>query len=250
MNQSKSKRTWAVALVAAMAAACGSSSSEKEPQRPLPPQPRATASSASSGSSTTSTPPAAPTVPADTPTTGSGSAESPVAAVPVEEGPVAGVLEKTLTATATVTAIDLEARKVTLRRDDGETTTFVCGEEVRNLPQISVGDIVTCEYKQSLAYEVKKPGEASPSASVAGAAGRAKEGEMPGAAAGRVMKVTATIVAIDREMKRVSLQGPDGSIAVVQVRDAEKLSRVSVGELVEITYTEAVALSVSKPEAK
>ena len=241
MKPSNSLRVWTVALVAAAAGACGSSSSEKAPQRPLPPQPRA--SSTSSSSSTVRAPAAVPrTEPAPA------STDTPVVVAPAEDGPVAGVLEKTQTATATVTAIDLETRKVTLRREDGETTTFACGEEVRNLPQISVGDVVTCEYKQSLAYEVKKPGEATPGASVAGAAGRAKEGEMPAAAAERVMKVTATIVAIDREMNRISLQGPDGSVAVVQVRDAEKLSRVSVGELVEITYTEAMALSVTKPE--
>jgi len=45
---------------------------------------------------------------------------------------------------------------------------------------------------------------------------------------------------------RVSLKGPDGAVVTTKVRDAEKLSRVSVGDLVELTYTEAWAISVTK----
>lgn len=245
MTQSKIVRTWAVTLLVASAAACSSSSSEKEPQRPAPPSARDSAAPAKSAEAAApaKAPEAAPAAaqPADA---------TPVAAAPASDGPVTGMLEKTRTATATVTAIDLAKREVTLRHEDGRVATLICGEEVRNLPQVKVGDVVTCEYRQSIAYEVKKPGEAKPGASVAGVAGRAKEGEMPAAAAGQALTVTATIIAIDREHNRVSLQGPDGDIAVVQVRDAAKLARVNVGELVEITYTEAMAISVSTPMAK
>jgi len=238
MSQSKSVRIWAVALTVAAAAACGSSSSEKQPQRPAPPQARASVAPAE----TPKTEPA--------PAPAAAPAETPVVAAPAEDGPVAGVLEKTQTATATVTAIDLEARRVTMRNEEGKTFSIVCGPEVRNLPQVKVGDIVTCEYRESIAYEVKKPGDATPGATSASAAGRAPEGSMPAAAAGKVVTITATIVAIDRENMRVSLQASDGSVAVVQVRDADKLARVSVGELVEITCSEALAISVSTPMAK
>lgn len=225
MNQSKNVRTWAAALLAVAAAAC--SSPEKSPEKPAAPNSKSAAAA----------PEAKPESKA-------------VAAAPAAEGPVSGAVSQTVTATATVTAIDLESRRVTMRNEDGKTFSIVCGPEVRNLPQVKVGDIVTCEYRESIAYEVKKPGEATPGATAASAAGRAPEGSMPAAAAGKVVTITATIVAIDREHMRVSLQASDGSVAVVQVRDAEKLARVSVGELVEITCSEALAISVSTPMAK
>jgi Cu/Ag efflux protein CusF len=229
MSPSKNVRTWAAALVVTGATvAC---SSQDMPPRPPPPQARS-----SVAAETAQQPAPAPA--------------APLAAAPAADEPVSGMLDKTITSTAVVTAIDLEKRQVTLRNEDGKSSTIVCGPEVRNLPQVKVGDLVTCEYRQSISYEVKKPGEARPGASLTGAAGRAKEGEMPAAAAGQALTVTATIVAIDRETNRVSLQGPDGDVAVVQVRDPAKLARVSVGELVEITYTEAMAISVSTPMAK
>src|SRR5262245_17977573 len=64
-----------------------------------------------------------------------------MAATKTNEGPVAGVLEKSQTATATVTAIDAATRRVTLRNETGNEFVVVCGEEVRNLPQVKVGDI-------------------------------------------------------------------------------------------------------------
>jgi hypothetical protein len=41
--------------------------------------------------------------------------------------------------------------------------------------------------------------------------------------------------------------GPDGDSVTVTIRDPKKLENVKVGDLVEISYTEAVALSVEKP---
>lgn len=235
MNQRIADAAWTAALLLAVSAA-GCSSSQPD------------AAEKSGGKSAAKAEPKAE--PEAQPKSADAAAATPAAAEKTNEGPVAGVLEKTQTATATVTAIDVAARRVTLRSESGKEFVVVCGEEVRNLPQVKVGDIVTCEYRESVAYEVKKPGEATAGGSSTSVAARAKEGEMPAAAAGRATTVTATIVAIDREMKRVSLRGPDGTVVVVQVRDAEKLSRVSVGELVELTYTEAFAISVSSAQAK
>jgi len=125
---------------------------------------------------------------------------------------------------------------------------FVAGDEVRNLPQVKVGDQVTVTYYESLAYEVKRPGTAVPGAEVAEGLGRAKLGEKPAGAAGRVTTLTATIAGIDKEAKTVTLKTADGETTTIKVRHPEKLDQVSVGDLVEITYTEAFAISVEEPE--
>jgi len=179
------------------------------------------------------------TPPADTPPT------------TAEGGTVSGVVGSNLTtATAEVTAVDLEKRLVTVRRPNGKTSTIRCGEGVRNLAQVKVGDQVTVAYHESLAFEVRKPGETPPGTTVTGAAARAKEGEQPAGAVGQTIQVTATIVAIDRTTMMLTLKGPDGTEIEVKARDPEKVALVSVGDVMEITYTEALAVSVTTPDAK
>ena len=45
--------------------------------------------------------------------------------------------------TATVEAVDMATRMVTLRGDEGDVLTFLASDEVRNLGQVEVGDQVT-----------------------------------------------------------------------------------------------------------
>ncbi len=155
-----------------------------------------------------------------------------------------------VSATATVKAIDQKTRMVTLKRADGSLIKFRAGDEVRNLPQVKVGDEVTVTYYESLAFEVKKPGDAAPGASVAEAAERAKVGEKPGATGARVTTVTTTIAGIDKSAGTVTLKTPDGELTTIKVRNPDNLNRVAVGDLVQITYTEALGISVETPAKK
>jgi len=152
-----------------------------------------------------------------------------------------------VSATARVKAIDQQTRQVTLQRADGSEVTIHADETVRNLPQIQVGDEVTASYYESLAYEVKKPGTTAPGATVTEETGRAKLGEKPAGAGARVTTIVTTITGIDKAAGTVTLQGPTGRATTVKARDPRNLDRVVVGDLVEITYTEAVAVSVDKP---
>jgi hypothetical protein len=152
-----------------------------------------------------------------------------------------------VTATAQVKAIDQQMRRVTLERADGSEVTLVADDSVRNLPQVQVGDEVTASFYESLAYEVKKPGTATPGATVAEETGRAKLGEKPAGAGARVTTLVATITGIDKAAGTVTLQGPTGRATTIKARDPRNLERVAIGDLVEITYSEAVAVSVDKP---
>jgi Cu/Ag efflux protein CusF len=154
------------------------------------------------------------------------------------------VRENTVSATATVKKVDLKTREVTLIGADGKSFTVKCGDEVRNLPQVKVGDEVTATYYESVAYEVHKPGSVEPGARAAVGAARAEPGEKPGAVAANVVQITATIESIDKSVPSVTLRRADGELVLVKVRDPKKLDAVSVGDMVEITFTEAVAISV------
>jgi hypothetical protein len=136
---------------------------------------------------------------------------------------------------------------VTLERADGSEVTFYADNSVRNLAQVEVGDEVTATFYESLAYEVKKPGATTPGATMAEQTARARPGEKPAGAEARVTTVVATIAGIDKGAGTVTLRGPTGRVTTIKARDPRNLERVAVGDLVEITYTEAVAISVEKP---
>jgi Cu/Ag efflux protein CusF len=166
--------------------------------------------------------------------------EPPAVAAP----PSGTVSEQTVSATATVEKIDQATRRVTLRRADGTSTTLKVGPEARNLAQVKAGDQVVVTYHESLAYEVKRAGEGAPGGSLGDASARTAPGEKPGALEAQQITLTSTIEAIDMEAGTVTLKAAEGETLTTKVRDPENLKRVRVGDLVEFTYTEAIAVSV------
>src|SRR4051812_43442947 len=88
--------------------------------------------------------------------------------------------EGTVTATATITAIDSATRSLTLRNDKGEEDTFTAGPEVTRFNQLKVGDKIRLTYHESLVLQLRKPGAASNSTGDTVAAGRTQA--VPGGA--------------------------------------------------------------------
>jgi hypothetical protein len=77
-----------------------------------------------------------------------------------------------------------------------------------------------------------------------------KPGETPAGAIGREITVTGTITAIDQKAQTVTLRGPKGNTETIKAKDPKNLQAVKVGDLVEITYSQAFAISLDKPAAK
>ena len=145
--------------------------------------------------------------------------------------------------TATVVAIDLEKRIVTLKGEDGEVRDIKVGEEAVNLPQVKVGDLVTVKFYESIAVEVIQSGTFAGTGEKT-AIVKAKPGEMPGGMVAKQVTVTATITAIDKQKSTITLKGPEGNLTKVKVQDPANLEKVKVGDELMITYTEALAISV------
>ena len=175
-------------------------------------------------------------------------APEPVAApaAPTARGalPSGTVDEEALTTTATVQKVDLKTRRVTLKDPDGKVFTIVAGEEVRNLPQLKRGDVLRVTYYQAVAYQVSKAGTAKPEVSTTSDVSRAPLGEKPGASVSSAVTVRTTIERIDKANSEVALRDPEGVVTVVKVKDPTKLDAVAVGDLVDITFTEALAIAV------
>jgi Cu/Ag efflux protein CusF len=160
-----------------------------------------------------------------------------------QQKPAAGGFSESKEMQATVTAIDLKTRMVTLKDTDGNETTIHVDKRARNLPQVKVGDVVKIAYLQSVAWKVNTSGKAAATKAEA-AAVRAEPGEKPGGAAGQRITFTATIEAIDLDNGTVTLKGPEGESHTIKARNPANLKKVKVGDLVDITYTQAVAIKV------
>jgi hypothetical protein len=158
--------------------------------------------------------------------------------------------ERTTHVTATVEAIDLENRVVTLKGPKGDLFDVIAGPQVKNLPQVKVGDLVNITYYQSIAVRVFKPGEAPQGGAAAVATEHlAKPGEKPSGIAGANATITATVESISPNKTSVTLKMADGKYKVVKIKEKKNLDNVSVGDEVVITVTETLAVSV-KPAAK
>jgi Cu/Ag efflux protein CusF len=146
--------------------------------------------------------------------------------------------------TALVEAIDHESRVVTLRRPQGDTITFTASDEARNLDQVAVGDIVNAEYEEILSIEVVANDGREPEKLELAGVTRTPEGAMPGMAAFDAQQVIATVEEINLEANTFKLKGPDGTVNEYVARNPDNLRRSEVGDLVIITISEAVAISV------
>jgi ribosomal 50S subunit-recycling heat shock protein len=160
--------------------------------------------------------------------------------------PVKGEISHAVEMQATVTAIDQKTRMVTLKAPEGNETTLHVDKRARNLAQVKVGDVVKFAYVQEVTWQVRKPGEGAATSDVLteGAAVRAPAGEKPSGGAGQRVTLAATIEAIDLGKGTVTLKGPQGDSETIKARNPANLKKVKVGDVVDITYTEAIALKV------
>jgi hypothetical protein len=153
-------------------------------------------------------------------------------------------VERASEVTATVTAIDLPGRLVTLRGPRGNLFSVEAGDEVQNLPQVEVGDRVVVRYYEAIAAEMAQPGQ---EASASATAMRAQPGARPGAGLAQEVTAIVEIVALDLPNHTVSFTGPEGRAQTIAVQDPgmrDFIETLKVGDEVAVTYTEALAISV------
>lgn len=171
-----------------------------------------------------------------------------LAACAKEPAPVS--IEGTEEVSATVEAIDVNTRMVVLRESDGTEFALLVPEEVRNLAQVKVGDRVVTRYRESLAAQLRKRGDGSgdtQAPAVSTTAARAADGAKPSVTSSTETSQTVRITNVDKKNHIVSFYGSDGLARVLPVRTPqgqEFIAGLKEGDEVELTYTEAVAMSV------
>lgn len=151
--------------------------------------------------------------------------------------------------TATVVSVDLASRLVVLKGPQGNLFEIYADERVKNLPQLKAGDLVTAAYAEAVALEVKPAGSTLAKRSEKESLQTAKPGEKPGMISTTTQTVVAEVTRIDTKKQMTSLKTPEGKIIDVKAKNPDNLKKVKVGDMVEVTYTQALAVSVTAAPA-
>jgi len=150
-------------------------------------------------------------------------------------------------ATATVVAVDTATRMVRLRGADGRSWAVLAGPDVRNFGQVKVGDLVKVRYTEAVAAEVVKPGTGVTSTAATTALQRAEVGAQPGATGTVSLKGVVKVAALDTVNHTVDVSASDGTVRRIRVVDPkaqEFIRGLRVGDEVQLTFSEALAVSV------
>lgn len=154
-----------------------------------------------------------------------------------------GAREK-MTAVGVVQSVDLQSRLVSIKNEDGKIFTIHAGPEVRNLAQIGPGSVVKVEYQEALAIALEKSksgaiNERQDTVSV----GRTPVGALPGATIEQNVRMLGTILAIDKEHRKVLIQGAIHHVNL-KIPANMDLKDLKVGDQVVATYVQELGVAV------
>ena len=156
--------------------------------------------------------------------------------------------EKVEETSATVEAIDQATRMLSLKGDDGSVANVVVGPEVKNFPQIRVGDKVVVSYYRGIAAELQPKGTPlSKKVNQMDVTSTAKEGTKPGAGVSTATHATVVIQSVDTTNHTVTFKRPDGTWRTLPVESPQGrdfIAKLKKGDQVEVLYIEAVAIEV------
>lgn len=151
--------------------------------------------------------------------------------------------------TATVEAINMDTREVTLKGENGESVNLTVSEEARNLDQVEIGDVVTFEYYQVLALALTPVDGVTRQKTENVEVARSELGAKPAGEVVRTVEAIGVVKSIDKETRVVVLQGAEQTLEVTADDDVD-LDAIAVGQNVAATYVEAFAVSVASPKAE
>jgi hypothetical protein len=145
---------------------------------------------------------------------------------------------------ATVIGIDQATRLVTLQGEGGKVFEVQAGDAVKHLDQVKLGDVVAVTYTESLAFQVAAKGE-KPQQGVSQSAARTGSG-------GQVGREVTSYFKIDAYNPDTHLlwgttaAGVTKSITVQDPAAQAKLAKLNPGDVIQVTYSESLAISLEK----
>lgn len=166
----------------------------------------------------------------------------------VAEGVPGGIIIEEEKVEATVVAIDRSKRTFTLQDRQGNRRTVQAPPEMRNYPQLEVGDRVTATTKVESAIYLREQGKGD-AESMEGAAMvlTPPEGSKPGLLVSSTRSSIAVVKAIDTTAHTATLQFADGSSRIYKVRPDVQIRPEYLNREVMIRQDSEFAVSVEEP---
>jgi len=158
-------------------------------------------------------------------------------------------LERAPNAGADIVLIDLDNYLLLADTKGPEAAQRACVAVAQTLRETTRGDAVVARYAEALTLELRKTKKAAGGVTMTEDAVTAKPGERPAVAGARQLTLMAEVVAVDPKASTISLKGPKGNVIALNVQNPDQFKVVKKGDHVEVTYTEALALSVEPAPA-
>lgn len=149
---------------------------------------------------------------------------------------------ESISVTVTVEAIEQSTRTVTVKDDKGIYETIQAPPEMKRFSELKVGDKITARYYDNVVVRLKKPGEAA--VDVDSAALTRGKGAAPAGTAAAQRTITVTVTAMDPKTNAVTVKGPNNYVYSRKVADKKTFNLMKVGDKLDMTWTEAVLISV------
>jgi len=156
--------------------------------------------------------------------------------------PAAGA-SKTHSESVTVVGVNKSARMLTVKDESGNAHDIQVPTDVKAFDKVKKGDKIDIDYTESVAVSLLPPGT-KPTATEKEAVTRTGMGA---GAAGKQTTISAEVLEVDAANNKVVLKGPKGNARVVSVESPEmqaRLPQIKPGQVVQVTYTEAIALAL------
>lgn len=175
-------------------------------------------------------------------------AQEPAKAIVVlkESGPV--TYGRSAKIKATVEAVDLDARHLTVKGPKGYRMTMRVEERVRNLPEVRVGDEVTLRYNESVGLEIREVAEDEAMQEGTEEAAPSSEPDNEMVASEGQSIVSAVVEAVAVKQKTLTLKDEAGNFVSLYVRDTRVLESLEIGKKVLARHTEAAVVSIMLPD--
>ena len=177
-------------------------------------------------------------------------AQTKPAVVDPNKAPIAaaGIDEVYQLVDAVVTKVDSKTRTVTLKDKDGTVTNFVAGPEIKNFPQIKVGDRLTVTHELAVVIELLKVNNQGIRSEVQTTSQTsAPLGSKPASVISNTTTIIATVIGIDRQKLTISVKGPKGKPDIYRIKNAALLKDIAVNDEVKVVLYDAMAASFTAP---
>lgn len=149
----------------------------------------------------------------------------------------------TVLVVGTVVNFDKDNRILALRNKQGEESIFTLGSEVQNLNEIKPDDQFLLQYYDAFAIVLGTKKNRLNDEGYQHEIETAKQGEQSSAKTTRSITAVGIVEAVDQKNSQITVKGEEQAV-VVSVAEQFDLSRIIVGDEVEMVYIESYAIKV------